>query len=531
MTWRNLYGAGRSVVHATGAMAATSHPLATATALDVLRRGGNAVDAGIAACAVLAVVEPQMTGIGGDCFALLAKNGRAPVIAYNGSGAAPAGATQARFEAEGISAIDGLSAHAVTIPGAIEAWHRLVSDHGTLGLDMLLGYAADIASNGHPLHERVVFDIETSLPKIRNAKGFDALILDNGEVPKPGFIYKNPALGATLRKIAAEGPDAFYRGEIARTLSAFLAQRGGFHTVADFAAHRGEYVEPVAADYKGYQVYQCPPNGQGIVTLLLMRILSHLPPDPEGPLGIWRFHALTEAARIAFSVRDAWLADPRQAPVDWERFLSDEFTKAAAAQIRRDGVLTLEGLEDFPRHKDTVYLTVVDKDRTAFSLINSIFEAFGSGIYEPETGILLHNRGRSFSLKKDHPNVVAPGKRPMHTIIPGMVMKDEKVLFSYGVMGGHFQPVGHALLLTNMIDYGMDMQQANDAPRCFPQDGRLFVEPGIPATVRQGLMEMGHAVVERRDPIGGAQAIRIDPKTGVLSGCSDPRKDGCALGF
>ena len=531
MKFRDLFGPGRSTVHATGAMAATSHPLATSTALDVLRDGGNAVDAGLAACAVLAVVEPQMTGIGGDCFCLLAKNGQGPVIAYNGSGRASAGARLARFQADGITAIDPLGPHAVTIPGAIEAWHRLAADHGTIPLSTLLEPAARYASEGHPIHERIVFDLNSFLAKVRRAEGFAALILDDGELPRPGRLYTNRALGQSLRDIAKGGVEAFYRGPIAAHLADFLAARGGFQTRDDFAAHKGNYVEPVSAEYRGHTVYQCPPNGQGIITLLLLRILSHLDVAADAPESPERFHKLMEAARIAFSIRDAWLADPEHYPVPWERFLSDAFTKQAAARIRPDAVLDVSQPDDLPEHKDTVYLTVVDRDRTAFSLINSIFEPFGSALYEPQTGILLHNRGRSFSLKEGHPNSIAPGKRPMHTIIPGMVMKEGRVLYSYGVMGGHFQPVGHATLLSNLIDYGMDMQQAADAPRAFPQDGKVMVEHTLPLATRERLAEIGHVVELRADPIGGAQAIRIDPQTSVLSGCSDPRKDGCALGF
>lgn len=531
MKFRDLFGPGRSTVHATGAMVATSHPLATSVALDVLRDGGNAVDAGLAACAVLAVVEPQMTGIGGDCFCLLAKQGRGPVIAYNGSGRAPAGARVSRYMEAGITAIDPLGPHAVTIPGAVEAWHRLAADHGTIPFGRLLEPAARYATEGHPLHERVVFDLRSFLAKVRRAEDFAALILDGGDLPAPGRLYRNPALGQSLRDIARDGPSAFYRGAIGERLADFLAAHGGFQTRDDFAGHAGNYVEPVSADYRGHTVYQCPPNGQGIITLLLLRILSHLDVAGDPPDSPARFHKLMEAARIAFSVRDAWLADPEHYPVAWERFLSDDFTKAAAARIRPDAVLDVSAPVDLPEHKDTVYLTVVDRERTAFSLINSIFEPFGSALYEPQTGILLHNRGRSFSLKEGHPNCIAPGKRPMHTIIPGMVMKGGKVLYSYGVMGGHFQPVGHAGLLSNLIDYGMDMQQAADAPRAFPQDGKVMVEHTLPEATRLRLAQIGHAVELRADPIGGAQAIRIDPETGVLSACSDPRKDGCALGF
>lgn len=528
---RNLFEPGRSTVHATHAMAATSHPLATSTALDILRRGGNAVDAGIAASAVLAVVEPQMTGIGGDCFALLAKAGVEPVIAYNGSGRAPAAATVERLSETCGGQIDGDCAHAVTVPGAVEAWYRLSTDHGRLSFSELLKPAADLATDGHPLHERVVFDLAMYLQKVRSATGFAELILDGGDPPVPGRLYRNEALGRTLRRIAEEGPSAFYEGAVAKKLVTFLSAKGGVHTEADFAAQMGEYVTPISADYRGYKVYQCPPNGQGVITLLLLRLLAHLPVDDEGPLGIWRLHSLSEAARIAFSVRDAWLADPAHEEVPWERFLNDAHTSEVAAMIKRDRVLEVPRHVDLPKHKDTVYLTVVDDERNAFSIINSIFEPFGSGLYEPETGILLHNRGKSFSLDPAHPNRIAPRKRPMHTIIPGMVMKEGRLAYSYGVMGGHFQPVGHAALLSNVFDYGMDIQAAVNAPRLYPQDGKIMVEPTIPAAVRDALARAGHVVEVRRDPIGGAQIIGADWSTGVLSAASDPRKDGCALGY
>jgi len=529
--FRDFMAPGRSMAHATGAMAATSHPLATATALDILRRGGNAVDAGIAACAVLAVVEPHQTGVGGDCFALYAPASTGQVIAYNGSGRAPSGATPDRLRQLGMTEIPDSSPHAVTIPGAVEAWHRLATDHGTMPFANLLRPAIELAENGAPMHERFISDLGLNLPKVRAAPELADLLLKNGRLPRPGEIYVNRALGRTLRQIAETGSSAFYEGEIAAELCRFLADRGGLHTPQDFTAHRGAYVAPVAADYGDYTLYECPPNGQGVIALLILRILAHLPKDPTGPVGLWRYHSLIEAARIAFHCRDAWLCDPDHVPVDWMAVLDDRFTRELAGRIAPDRVLELTGPFDLPEHRDTVYLAVVDCQRNAFSLINSLFDSFGSGLYEPRTGIVLQSRGRSFSLDPEHPNAIGPHKRPMHTIIPAMLTKNGRAVMPFGVMGGHFQPVGHAFLLTSVLDYGLDLQRAADLPRCFPQGGVVWVESGLPLEIRDQLQGLGHRLADRTEPVGGAQAIWIDHDHGVLSGASDCRKDGCALGI
>ena len=452
-------------------------------------------------------------------------------IAYNGSGRAPAAASAKSLRAAGLASISAQSPHAVTVPGAIEAWHRLASDHGTMPFSELLRPASELAETGVPLHERVIFDIANNLGKVREACEFAGLVLDAGEVPRPGRIYRNDALARTLRAVAEHGPARFYEGEIARSLVNFVAGKGGDLALEDFASHRGSYDSPVSAAYGGYDVLECPPNGQGVIALLILRILSHLDPDPEGPLGTWRFHALIEASRIAFDLRDAWLCDPEHGHVDWSGLLSDDHTSAQAGRIHAGRVLDIGAPPDLPEHRDTVYLTVVDGERNAFSLINSLFDPFGSGLYEAETGILLHSRGRSFSLAEGHPNELAPRKRPMSTIIPGIMAKADSPVMAFGVMGGHFQPVGHALLLSNIIDYGLDLQRAIDLPRAFPQAGAVWYEAGFPESLGDNLRRLGHTLKPRPDPIGGAQAIWIDRKTGVLSGASDWRKDGCAVGF
>jgi gamma-glutamyltranspeptidase/glutathione hydrolase len=522
---------GRSIVHARGAMAATSHPLATATALRVLAAGGNAVDAGIAACAVLAIAEPHQTGIGGDCFALYAPRASADVIAYNGSGRAPMTATAARLRASGLEAISDRSPHAVTIPGAIEAWHRLATDHGTRPFGELLEPAIDLAEHGMPLHERFLFDLNLRLGKVLDSPELASLFMKGSELPRAGTLYRNPALANTLREIGRNGPDAFYRGKTAKRLAEFLAAKGGLHTEDDFAAHRGAYVTPIKARYGDYEVAQCPPNGQGVIVLLILRILAHLPKDNEGPMGTWRMHSLTEAARLAFACRDAWLGDPEQGAPDWSSVLDDRYTAELAARITAERAIDIVAPADMPEHKDTVYLAIVDRDRNAFSLINSLFDFFGSGFFEPQTGILLHSRGRSFTLTEGHPNALAPGRRPMSTIIPGMLLRDGRAVMPFGVMGGHFQPVGQVQFLTNLIDYGLDLQRAIDLPRCFPQDNAVWCEDSVPDNLRDELRRLGHVLARRPDAIGGAQAIWIDHDTGVLSGASDPRKDGFAAGW
>ncbi|MBC8337997.1 MAG: gamma-glutamyltransferase [Alphaproteobacteria bacterium] len=528
---RNLELPGRSPVHATGGMAATSHPLSTAAALDMLKNGGNAMDAAITACAVQCVVEPQSTGIGGDCFVLYAPGGSADILAYNGSGRAPAKATADWFADQGISEIGVHSPHSVTVPGAVDAWCRLLEDHGTKSLDQVLGYAIDYARDGFPVHDRVASDwkrCETMLGQDESAR---RIYLPDGHAPEAGHLHKQPELARTLKTIAAEGRDGFYRGSVAEDIASHLKSLGGAHEIGDFADAAGEYVTPVKTSYRGYEVHECPPNGQGIIALLMLNILADMGLDKLDPLSPERLHLFIEAGRLAYAERNALISDPDQVDVPVDMLLSAEH--AAELRGRIDPSKATAGLppEAIP-HSDTVYLTVVDKDRNAVSFINSLFQSFGSGLVGPKSGVILQNRGYSFNLDPAHPNCIAPNKRPMHTIIPGMLTKGDRAVMPFGVMGGHYQSFGHAYFLTNLFEHDLDLQEAMDLPRLFPAvDGPVEVESGMPDDVVKALQGMGHKTAAPAKPIGGAQAIWIDWQQGVLTGGSEPRKDGLALGY
>ncbi len=525
---------GRSLVYATSGMAATSMPIATLTALDVLRDGGNAADAAVAACAVLCVVEPQSTGIGGDCFCLYAPAGTGGVIALNGSGKAPASATIDWFEATGVTALDPISAHTVTIPGAVAAWELLLEAHGRKGLDELLRPAIRLAEEGWPVHPRVASDWERERGRLRRNRA--TAFLPDGGAPKAGDVFRNAALGETLRAIARDGAHAFYEGPVAADMVATLRSHGGLHTEEDFAAGLRSpiFVDPIRAPWHGYEVFQCPPNGTGLIVLMMLGILEGLGPAPGGPLGALRYHRHIEAARLVYRDRDAFIADPAAADVPVRRLLDPAYL----AQLRcliddsralRD--LPRAGEAALPAHRDTVYLCVVDRDGNACSLINSLFQSFGSAILAPRSGVMLHNRGFSFRLERGHPNCIAPGKRPMHTIIPGMLMQGGSAVMPYGVMGGHFQPMGQTLFLTNLIDHGLDLQEALDHPRVMPISDVVQVERGIPPDLRDRLSRLGHRIEAAERALGGGQAIWIDHARGCLTGASDPRKDGLALGY
>jgi gamma-glutamyltranspeptidase/glutathione hydrolase len=531
---RDYHLPGRSPVYATHGMAATSMPAATLTALDVLRAGGNALDAAIAACAVLCVIEPQSTGIGGDCFCLYAPAGTSNVIALNGSGRAPAAATIDWYEGQGITAIDNTSAHAVTVPGAMSAWAVLLAAYGRKGLDELLQPAIRFAAEGWPVHPKVSWDWQRHVPKLR--KNGALSFLPGGRAPNPGDLFRQPALAETLRSIARHGVKAFYEGPIAADIVATLRARGGLHTEEDFAvsAADAEFVEPITLNWRGYDVYQCPPNGQGIVALMILGMLGGLPSASDGPLGALRYHRHVEAARLAYRDRDAFLADPSLADVPVKTLLSDGYLSGLRALINDTKTLSAlpsAGATTSVPHRDTVYLCVVDQDGNACSFINSLFEGFGSAILAERSGVMLQNRGFGFRVERGHPNCIAPRKRPMHTIMPGMIMRNGQAVMPYGVMGGHFQPMGHSLFLTNMLEYGLDIQEAIDLPRLFPLRGKLQVERGIPPDVCETLRRFGHALETVERPHGGGQAIWIDRSRGCLVGGSEPRKDGQALGY
>lgn len=527
---RSFHLSGRSTVHAMNGMCATSHPLASQCAVKVLRDGGNAVDAAIAAVALLSVIEPAMTGIGGDCFALLCRDGDKPV-GYNGSGRSAACAHLDWFKAEGITAFDEENVHTVTVPGAIEAWSRILTDHGTLSLETVLQPAIEAAENGFVIPPRVAHDWGGLKGRLQRDEGGARHYLFDGETPVVGDVVDMPALARTLKMIAADGPDAFYKGAIAKDIVATLAAKGSLMTLDDFAAHKGDYVTPISTHYKGYDVFELPPSGQGITALVMLNILSRFDLKALGAMSTDRFHQEVEAARLAYSLSDSLVADPLISEVPAERMLQTKTADELAARIdMKEACKNLDGLE-LEFHSDTTYVSVVDKDRLAVSFINSLFKGFGSGIVTPETGVVLHNRGLGFKLEEGHPSCIAPSKRPFHTIIPAMVMQNGRPIMPFGVMGGAYQPIGHVHLLTNMFDFGMDLQEAIDFPRAFFDDKGLAVEEGVDEAVFEELAQRGHDPYRVAKPWGGAQAVWIDYEKGTLTGGSDPRKDGLALGY
>lgn len=527
---RSFHAPGRSTVFARNAMCATAHPLASLAAVETLKAGGNAVDAAVAACAVLCVVEPAMTGIGGDCFAIVAKPGE-PLIGLNSAGRAPGAAKVEWFARQGIKAIEMTSPHAVLVPGAIAGWTKLVAEHGRLPMDRLLTPAIQHAENGFAVAPRVAFDWNRGRAKLERQEAARLHFLPNGRPPGAGEVIRLPALARTLRAIAEFGRDAFYRGEVAADLVGELQRLGGLHALEDFASQEPTYVAPISVAYKGVELVELPPSNQGIVALMLLKMMEKIGPSPEGAGSAQRHHLLCEAARLAYAARDVFLADPDRAHVPLDYMLSDEFIGTLVRRIDPSKRTTDLGRIPRPAGSDTTYLTVVDEDGMAVSFINSLFADFGSGIVGPKSGVVLNNRGMGFSLDPAHPNVIGSSKRPLHTLVPAMVMKDGKPWLSFGVMGGAFQPTGHVFVLCNMIDYGLDAQEALDVSRVFFEGNETIIEENLPSAVRGELERMGHKIAVREVPWGGGQIVQFDRANGVLIGASDYRKDGCALGY
>ncbi|WP_342620037.1 gamma-glutamyltransferase family protein [Rhodoferax sp. GW822-FHT02A01] len=529
---RNFELPGRSLAAARHAMAATSHPASTLTAVEILKAGGNAMDAAVAACAVQCVVEAGSTGVGGDCFAMFSMGDATQVRAYNGSGRAPAAATLEAARAAGLQEIPQHSPWAVTVPGAVEAWCRLVADHGRMPMREVLAPAIRMAREGYTITPRVAYDLDEAQPLLRQDPSTRATFLVDGKAPTIGDMQYQPLLAITMEAIGHDGPRAFYQGDIARDMVGHLRQHGGCHTEQDFASVAGEYVEPLSYSYRGHTVYECPPNGQGVIALMILGILQRFPISGD-PLAPDNLHLAIEATRLAYAARDAWLAEPTTSRVQPQYMLSDTLLDSLAAKIDLKQAIT--DLPPFvgPEHRDTAYIAVVDKDRNVVSFINSLFDHYGTGLMAPRSGVLFHNRGQGFSLNAAHDNVLAPRKRPMHTLIPGMVAKDGRITMAFGVMGGHYQAMGHANLLSRLIDHGMDLQAAMELPRLFPLPGTLRVETEglLLEKVGAELSRRGFGIEASTWAIGGSQAVRIDWDKGTLQGGSDHRKDGMALGY
>ena len=523
---RDLHLPGRSAVYARNGLCATSHPIAAQVAIEMLRAGGNAVDAAIAAALVLGIAEPQMTGIGGDCFALIKPPGSEDIIALNGSGRSPRGLNAADLRARGLTAIPIQGIEAVTLPGAIDAFCRLNADYGMKSLAETLAPAIRYAEEGIPVAPRVAFDWADDLPCLKGAaRDFYTL---GGKAPAVGQVFRAPGQAEVLRRIAKEGRAGFYEGEVAEDMIASLQALGGTHTLDDLSATACDYTTPVSGPYQGVDLVEHPPNGQGATAILMLNILRHFDLRAMEPFGAARAHVEAEAAKLAYDARNRFIADPGHT-TRLDHMLSPETAAKLAALIDPKRAMPQAAPLTEAVHRDTIYITVVDRDRMAVSLIYSVFWGFGSGFASSKFGINFQNRGAGFTLAKGHPNEAAGGKRPMHTIIPGMIRQDGRALMPFGVMGGAYQPCGHARFVTNLVDYGMDLQDAIDAPRSFSGPEGMEVERGYSDQVRAELAAMGHSVVIPQTPLGGAQAIRIDGD--VLVGASDPRKDGCALGY
>ncbi|MBE7635495.1 gamma-glutamyltransferase [Sneathiella sp. P13V-1] len=528
---RNFSNPGRSVTYGMNGAVATSSSHASQVALSILKSGGNAMDAAIAACAVQCVVDPMQTGIGGDCFAIVSPSGDDKLFGLNGSGKAPNALTADKLLDDGIDEISLTSPHAVTVPGAIDAWTRLHEQFASMDFADLLAPAIDCAENGFVVTQRTSVDWLLAKDKLLENEQAAKLFLKDGETPGAGTVWKNPALAETLKRIAKEGRSAFYEGELAEKMVATLNAAGALHEASDFGAASADVVDLIQTEFGGHDVHQIPPSGQGITALLMMNILKGYDMDGLDPVGAKRFHLQAEAARLAYLARDKYVADPAKADVPVEMLLSDEFAAHLRTFIEVGKAGDAGGAGALDKHKDTVYLSVVDKDGMAVSFINSLFHPFGSGIADAEAGVIFQNRGAGFVVDKDHPNCVAPGKRPLHTIIPGMVTKGGKMTHCYGVMGGAYQPVGHAHVLSNIFDFGMDVQEAIEAPRAFYNAGVLEMEETISDGVKQELADMGYEITAPEMPHGGAQMIYVNQETGVLEAGTESRKDGHALAY
>ncbi len=527
----NPFIAGRRMPASRKGMAATAHPTATLAAIDVLRDGGSAADAAIAAAAVLAVVEPAMTGMGGDAFFLYYDANSKKISGLNGSGRSPRGLGLEEFARAVAQGMYFRGWPSVTVPGAVDAWCSLHERHGSLSLSALLAPAIALAEQGYVVGERVARDWADYHEALANDPVANEIYLLNGRPPQFGEMMVNPRLAESLKLVAAEGRDAFYQGPIAAKIADYAAQTGGYLTREDFAEHSSTWVEPVHTSYRDHEVWQLPPNGQGLGVLLMLNILEgyDLPAmefnSPD------YLHLLIEAKKLAYADLHTYIADPDLRKLPIEGLLAKAYSTERRALI--DPAHAADSVDPgLPKSGDTTYLTVADEQGNAVSFINSVYAQFGSGVAGGDTGILLQNRGAGFSAQPDHLNCYAPGKRPFHTIIPGMVTKDGRLYMSYGLMGGPIQPQGHVQFLLAHLDHGLPVQEAIDVPRWFHVDRLdLLMEHGTPRATMDALRAKGHAV-QASDfaPFGGAQAIVFDQVTGSYIGASDPRKDGLALG-
>ena len=536
--------ASRSEVIARHAMAATSQPLATQVALDTMRRGGSAVDAAIAANATLALMEPTGCGLGGDLFAIVWDGRGRRLHGLNASGRSPRALTLERFGELGLERIPRYGALPVTVPGCVDGWFELHERFGRLPMTDVLAPAIGYAHEGFPVSELIAHYWKRSVPILEGYPGFREQFMPGGRAPEVGDVFANPNLARTLERIARGGRAAFYEGDVARAIVAAVRSQGGFLGLDDLAQHRSDWVEPVSTDYRGYDVWELPPNGQGIAALQMLNILEGYDLRAMGFGSPAYVHTLVEAKKLAFEDRARFYADPDFSAVPLAWLLSKRYAAERRALIDPEQAATAypagnPALEE----GDTIYLTVADDQGNMVSLIQSNYRGMGSGIAPAGLGFILQDRGELFDLAPGRPNTYAPGKRPFHTIIPAFVTRDGVPWLSFGVMGGAFQPQGHVQILVNMIDFGMNAQAAGDAPRVahersseptgerMQDGGDLYLETDFPTDTVEALRELGHRFGTSEGYFGGYQAIRFDAQRRVYFGASDLRKDGCAGGF
>jgi gamma-glutamyltranspeptidase/glutathione hydrolase len=537
--------ATRSAVMAPHAMAATSHPLATQIALDILRQGGNAIDAAIAANAALGLMEPTGNGIGGDLFAIVWDAKTESLYGLNASGRSPRSLTREWFVENNFETIPPYGPLPVSVPGTVDGWFELHGRFGKLPMTAILKPAIDYARNGHPVHETIQYYWDIYVGRLSKYPGYVEQMTMDGRAPEVGEVWKNPNLANTLERIANEGRDAFYKGDIARVIGDYMQANGGFLSYQDLASHQSTWVDPVSVNYRGYDVWELPPNGQGIAALQILNLLELHDVATMGFGSADYIHLFLEAKKLAFEDRARFYADPAYMDVAVEKLISTDYA------IERNKLINLQkAAMEFPhgdpevlRDGDTIYLTTADADGNMVSLIQSNYRGMGSGMTPPGLGFILQNRGELFNLQAGHPNTFAPGKLPFHTIIPSFITKDGKPLISFGLMGGGMQPQGHAQIVVNLIDFGMGLQEAGDAPRihhsgsseptgeAMAGGGIVNLETGFDYEVIRDLMTRGHKIQYAHGPYGGYQAIMKHPEYGVYVGASESRKDGQAAGY
>ena len=537
--------ATRSEVIAANGMAATSQPLATQVALDILKKGGTAIDAAIAANAMTGLVEPTGSGIGGDLFAIVWDAETQQLYGLNASGRSPKSLSLAWFKENRYDKIPSHGSLPVSVPGAVDGWFELHGKFGKLSMEEILAPAINYAENGYPVSELISWYMNRSIPFYAE-QGFPNVLetytVDGKNPPKKGEVFKNPRLGKTYRAIAQGGRDAFYKGDIARTIGSFIQSQGGFLSYEDLASHQSEWVEPVSTNYRGYDVWELPPNGQGIAALQMLNILEQYD-FSQIPFGSAKhIHLFTEAKKLVFEDRAKYYADMDFANVPVETLISKEYAEQRKQEMNENAATTYDAGEISAG--ETIYLTVADKDGNMISLIQSNYRGMGSGMVPGDLGFMLQDRGELFTLEEGKNNTFEPGKRPFHTIIPAFVTKDGEPFMSFGVMGGDFQPMGHTQIIMNMVDFGMNLQEAGDAPRISHSGGSsptggdrgrgyISLEAGLMQDYQmvRKLMDKGHTVRYSRGIYGGYQAIMWDPVNKVYYGASESRKDGQAAGY